>query len=308
MHLTRLRIRNFQCHAKLQIDFDEHVTSIVGTSDSGKSAVMRALRWVFLNEPNGTAFMRTGTDKVFVEVVVNNGGDDATVRRTRSKKLNRYQLEDQNFDALGGKVPEVVSGLFDVDRELNFQFQHDPPFWFTESAGQVARKLNAVVDLDVIDKTIDRVNSKVREFSREVTGALARSDEAAQSLSDLEWAPQMHRDAEGLLGLVCEMETLTHQRLDLRRLLLELQTTRKTLKRCGELRSRAEKLTQDMENVGVLAKRLAELRKSASELSELIAQTGEKQAWLREKKTEVVGLKRRLSEFEVCPECGRPRT
>lgn len=55
----KLRIQNFQAHKDTTIEFDR-ITTIVGPSDIGKSAVLRALKWVAKNEPNGTSFVRDG--------------------------------------------------------------------------------------------------------------------------------------------------------------------------------------------------------------------------------------------------------
>ena len=178
--ITRIRIRNFQSHAKTELKL-EQVTSIVGSTDAGKSAVVRALRWALLNQPNGTAFIRKGKTKAFVEVIV----DDVKVKRERGKQLNQYTTSFGDFKALGGKVPEDLTTLFGVS-DLNFQGQHDSPFWFTASAGQVAKNLNAIVDLDIIDKIVDRARSSVREINRTIKFTkerLALAEEARDRLS-----------------------------------------------------------------------------------------------------------------------------
>lgn len=45
----KLRIQNFQAHKDTTIEFDR-ITTIVGPSDTGKSAVLRAFKWVEKNE------------------------------------------------------------------------------------------------------------------------------------------------------------------------------------------------------------------------------------------------------------------
>ena len=58
--LEKLRIINFQKHEDLTVSFDDRITTIVGPSDVGKSAVLRALRWVLTNQPDGSGFIREG--------------------------------------------------------------------------------------------------------------------------------------------------------------------------------------------------------------------------------------------------------
>ena len=60
--IERLEIKNFQAHETLRVVFDEHVTTIVGPSDAGKSAIIRALWWLVFDRPLGTAFIKDGEE------------------------------------------------------------------------------------------------------------------------------------------------------------------------------------------------------------------------------------------------------
>ena len=89
----RITIKNFQAHKKLELSFDPHVTTIVGPSDVGKSAVIRAIAWLATNRPSGTEFIRDGAKTAIVELEI----DGHTIRRERSKSLNLYVLDGQEF-------------------------------------------------------------------------------------------------------------------------------------------------------------------------------------------------------------------
>jgi len=57
MSLIRsLEIENFQSHELTKLDLHKGLNVIVGPSDQGKSALIRALRWLCYNEPKGTDF------------------------------------------------------------------------------------------------------------------------------------------------------------------------------------------------------------------------------------------------------------
>ena len=51
-------VRNFQIHKKTSIEFVSGVNIISGTSDNGKSSLIRAMRWVIENRPQGFYFKR----------------------------------------------------------------------------------------------------------------------------------------------------------------------------------------------------------------------------------------------------------
>lgn len=144
--LTSIAIKNFQAHEKLRVDFDPHVTTIVGPSDVGKSAILRALEWVCTNKPSGITFLRHDASRVSVLVSV----DGRKLIRARGASVNQYSLDGKLFKALGSEVPEEVTDLLNVS-SINFQAQIDAPFWFNDSPGQVSKNLNAIVDLGLID-------------------------------------------------------------------------------------------------------------------------------------------------------------
>ena len=71
--ITKLTLENFQSHKYTVINFDEGLNSIVGATDSGKTAIFRALKWALYNDPSGDYFIRTGEDYVSVKVELSNG-------------------------------------------------------------------------------------------------------------------------------------------------------------------------------------------------------------------------------------------
>ena len=52
--IKQLNIHNFQSHEDSSLNFTEGVNVIIGASDSGKSAIIRALKFVVYNSPSGS--------------------------------------------------------------------------------------------------------------------------------------------------------------------------------------------------------------------------------------------------------------
>lgn len=174
-----IKLQDFQGHESLRMDFAEGITTIVGASDVGKSAVLRALQWVCLNHLSGDDFIREGAKSVLVSLRT----DAGAIQRGKGVGGNLYKLDGKEFKAFGVTVPEDIAKSLAVT-ELNFQGQHDSPFWFAESAPEVSRQLNAVIDLSVIDSSLSYVASEVRQANERkgfveerVTSAQAEVDE-----------------------------------------------------------------------------------------------------------------------------------
>jgi DNA repair exonuclease SbcCD ATPase subunit len=203
--LKRLRISNFQSHRASDIELHEGVNAVVGPSDCGKSATLRALRWALFNDQPGDAYRRHGSDKTEVEVVIEETGNWGTkYTRTRSNKENGYKVVgdsiDSTYDKVKGDVPEGIARAFNMD-DINVQKQMDAPFLLSESPAEVGRVLNRAAGIDDIDARMSRVNSMERENSAELKTRTS-------DLGDLDGELARYRRLPEAEALLCAAEKL----------------------------------------------------------------------------------------------------
>lgn len=185
MTLERLDLKNFQCHRSLSIEFDPLITTLVGKTNSGKSAILRALRWLVQNFPAGDEFISDGEKYCRARLTVDG---HRVVRRIGDR--SEYRLDDKVYKAFGRNVPPAIAKLINLTDE-NFQSQLDAPFWFGLTPGQVAKELNRIVDLGVIDKTLANLAQVSRQATSEVALTKTRLQEAKQTRDKLAWVPAM---------------------------------------------------------------------------------------------------------------------
>jgi len=197
--LRKFLIRNFQSHRRLSLDLDPRITTLIGPSDIGKSAVLRALRWALMNVPAGQAFVHDGTSTTSVTIIF----DEGSIKRSVSKGSHVYQVNDSEYRAFGRNVPEAVQSVARVS-SLNFLGQHDSPLWFSESAGQVAQQLNEIVDLSLIDRTASNLARALREARTVLAERERNQQEARESLRTYDQVPQIREDYGRLMGLFRE--------------------------------------------------------------------------------------------------------
>ncbi len=150
----KLHIQNVQSHVDTLFEFVPGINACIGPSDVGKSVVIRSLDSVIENKQPGDGFIRHGTKKSTIVL------DDVTKIKSTSK--NVYKLGDDTFKAIRSSVPPEISNHLKLT-SVNFQRQHDPYFLIGESSGKVARTLNQVADLQVIDETLTIAKRKVKE-------------------------------------------------------------------------------------------------------------------------------------------------
>lgn len=192
--LERLRLENFQCHTKTTVELSP-ITVIIGQSDVGKSAVLRAIRWAATNKPLGDAFVKHGEKLAVVRLKV----DGQTITRAKGSE-NLYKLGDKEFRAFKDSPPADVLSLLNLCED-NFQSQMDPPFWFTLTAGEVARQLNRIVDLGIIDESLSFIGAKARSAVAAVDVVAERIVAIKEEKQSLSKVPSMVRD-------FAELETL----------------------------------------------------------------------------------------------------
>lgn len=206
MMLTHLSLRNFQAHAKLDIDLDPKITVLMGESDVGKSSVIRALRWLALNTPSGSAFIRHGKKASRVTITL----DAFTLVRKRGKK-NTYTLDNKLFTALGmGKVPDEVKALLQLD-EVNFQTQHEPSFWMFKTPGEVSKELNRIINLGLIDHTLGNLASELRRSRVVISLCEERLVQARERKEKLSWVEGAFREFTALETLETTLQKRVSQ-------------------------------------------------------------------------------------------------
>ena len=182
MTLKALTLINFQKHIELKIELDPFCTTFVGESDQGKSSIIRALFWLTINYPAGSAFITHGETFCKVKLEI----DDHLIVRGRGVEDNYYTLDKERLYAFGKSVPEDIEKVLNID-EINFQLQHDPPFWFALTSGEVSKELNKIVNLVQIDKTLHTISKGVKKSKQQTLLCKERVRKAKERRKELRW-------------------------------------------------------------------------------------------------------------------------
>lgn len=163
--IQQVQLRHFGKHKKVNVTFTNGVNSIVGPSYKGKTTILRALLWCLHNQPPGTSMIQWGSQKAAVRTILSN----QILTRTRTNTKNIYELDGKVFEAFpqkktagGNNVPSEITNVVNMEPEVNWQHQHDSPYWLGLSAGKVSRRMNAIINLDIMDKMLKVMNEKVR--------------------------------------------------------------------------------------------------------------------------------------------------
>lgn len=198
MAVERITLRWFQIHDHFTVDLDPLCTTFVGETDAGKTAILRALQWAFVNRPQGSGFV--GRHGQRPHATVNVQIDGRTVGRRKGASVNLYRIDDQLFRSFGTNVPQPIADLLNVG-DINFQDQLSPPFWLTLPPAEVARQLNGVINLGLIDRALTNAAKLVRRTGMAVQVSQERLDDARTRRDGLRWAQDLSDDVAAVRGL-----------------------------------------------------------------------------------------------------------
>jgi len=302
--IKSIEIRNFQSHKATELLLNPGVNVIVGLSDSGKSAIIRALRWLIYNRPAGDSFRSHwgGTTNVTVET------DQNKVTRIKSKGESGYILQterdksDITFKAIGTDVPEEVKQALNF-QDINLQLQLDKPFLLDNSPGEVAQHFNKIARLDVIDQSTQVVQRWIRELEQDIKSNTAELARAEESLKLYNYLPEMEAKVVALEQTEQKRNTLFAQSARIAATLL-------TLDKVGEeitTQSKILKLEPTIDQALKLVKEKDRKKEDRNNLDAIIYSLHKVTQGIKTY-TEALGKKER--EFKrvfpsVCPLCGQ---
>jgi len=180
-----IEISNFQPHEYTVLELEPGVNVIKGQSHTGKSSIMRAIRWAIINKPRGDAFKSSfarPSDTVSVGIALTDG---QSITREKGR-TNLYLVDGEVLAAVKSDVPEEVQSIMHLN-DINIHTQLDGPFLILASPGEVARNLNEAVGLNIIDELLKGVNRIALQSRREVKSIDERIENTATKIKNLSW-------------------------------------------------------------------------------------------------------------------------
>ena len=207
--IKQLQIHNLQSHKRTILKFHPGVNAFVGNSDVGKSAILRALRLLIWNTPGGTEYISNWAKKCIVKGIF----DNCTIKRTRSKTINEYQINnDTPLSGFGQSVPDPVKTLLNFDT-INFQHQMDVPFMIGWKPGERGEFLSRQCGLNKTIESIDAVNSMLRAENaqkKQLENDIEEIDKELKDLPDIEAAEKLIEQAEALSKKISSRKKKMH--------------------------------------------------------------------------------------------------
>lgn len=224
--LKQIQIKNFQSHEDTTIELSPGITAITGSSCHGKSSIVRAIKWTAENRPSGTAFKSNFAGKN--GTVVKLDFDEGKVKRTRTKSINSYTAGSSKFDVVRMDVPDEVKNLLNFS-DLTIQGQHDPYFLLQDTSGEVARKLNSVANLEIIDFVLKEVSSDLLQVARDKRQNIETMTRLKVGLEKYEGLDEVKAKADALEDKINRKHTMENESKQLAELVKSITETKEDI-------------------------------------------------------------------------------
>lgn len=209
IYITKVILKNFQSHEYSELEFTQGLNVILGQSDSGKTAIIRGIKWALYNEPKGDFFVREGEKETSVEIFFSN---NVILKRIRLASKNIYELTDsfgklQRFESFGNTVPPQIyeeiqmssyTNLTSSKSMLNIAEQLDGPFLIQDSPYERAKAIGKLNDVDILDVAYSDLKSDLLSLNSELKNKINLKNEAQAELDSLNFLEDYEKRLENL--------------------------------------------------------------------------------------------------------------
>jgi len=167
--ITDVEFINIKSHKHSTFSPSEGVTVIKGSSHAGKSNLRQGLEAALLNSPRISSLVSWFADNEESSVGINFKEDTFIVRR-KDGKFNGYDSPNGPLEAISTDLPKEITDITQMS-SINIQSQHDGYFMLAKSVspGQVAKELNEIVGLDIIDESFKKCEQIIRKAEADNT-------------------------------------------------------------------------------------------------------------------------------------------
>ena len=173
--IRKVRVEGYQSLKDVEVTFGRF-TVILGESNVGKSALLRAIKAVVENQ-TGLDFLTTGAKVCRVEMSLDAGEDVIGVVWEKRKSGTQYSLHTQAIEKFGkgvGVPVEIINALkleriefaAGIKFSPNFHDQFSTPFLLEETGGRVAKMLGEMSGVNLLYRATAEANVRAKRNSQ----------------------------------------------------------------------------------------------------------------------------------------------
>ena len=217
----KVTIENFQSISKGELEFTQGINIIVGQSNSGKSAILRAVKGAVLNTSGSQKYIKNGTKgfKVGIEYQGN------SIEWSRTSRSPEYVINGEKYAKTGSSnlLDFLVNSGFTLDENkslMNVESELELPFPFDKSNSELfklfEKNIFCISDSTAITKLIKSDEEETASRKDNAEYELTRLQDKLTAIEELEKEVDLN-------WLVSKRGELANLASDKEKLLLDIQ-------------------------------------------------------------------------------------
>lgn len=215
-YIKKLTIKNFQGYKKEVIEFSPGLNLLTGSSDAGKSSILRAIIFVLHNYPKNDTMIHLGTTEANVTIEFSDG---IKVSRIKGKKSNSYVVVDANgnkttYDKIDKTIPEEVSKCLNFPPEdslngfISYADQFDKMFLLDLSPTELPRSLSILTGIEVLEDSANQMMQKYRGLDKKNKNDSDELKKLSVELESLSFIEDFQEKTDALNNKINQLESL----------------------------------------------------------------------------------------------------
>lgn len=237
--LTKIDIKNYQSIYDASLKLGS-ITVFVGKSNSGKSALFRALKALSYNQ-SGSDFISHGTTQTTVKLSV----EDKTLTWKKGTETY-YDLNGTKYSKTGTSVPYEIQSILKLpDIELddnlkispNFSGQFDSVFMLSESKGYISKIFGKLMNVNELYNAVNNCAKDLKRVNSDIKSLVEQSQDLEDKTKNypkikeeyLYWV-NMNTQSEAIKESIVLINKLQKKQTDLETSTNQYEITRKELK------------------------------------------------------------------------------
>lgn len=225
--IEKIVLENFQSHVNTELEVSDGLNVFVGESGAGKSAIMRALSWVFENDgKNPRRRIHRGKDFSRVSLYLSNGMVVSRYVEKKAHGKNGYEV----YDPATGEVSEhntkslpLIQELLgftkldiDTDKPIPLNFQRQGEGWFFIGDGfspsTRAKLIGAVYQTHFVDAVIKDLESDTKKLKTLKEDKESDLTKTMEKMTEFEHLPKLKHNIELLEEKMAQLAVLENKK------------------------------------------------------------------------------------------------
>ena len=218
--IKTIELFNFMNHVNTKIDLADGINLVTGSSDNGKSAIMRALYSVFLDK-HDSGWIRDGEKEYTVKITFVNGD---TFERTKGKKniltMTPYGGETKTAQSYGKDMPEDYRKFLGYipetsDGPLPFSLQKKDVFLVDKKELSLGQEISVLLQVDDLEKGASNLKKEITKYNtqtKELQSDKQKLETELEQFDDLDRKLKLVEALDEILSVHKELSDLMHRK------------------------------------------------------------------------------------------------